>query len=320
MGLLVDGQWHDEWYDTKANQGKFKRQASKFRNTISVSDKTYQPESGRYHLYVSLACPWAHRTLIFRKLKQLESHIDVSVVNPDMLTQGWTFESFPDATGDKLFGYDYMHQIYTKADPNITTRVTVPVLWDTKTNTIVNNESADIIRLFNSAFDDLTGNTLDYYPIALRDEIDEINAFVYDNINNGVYKAGFATTQDAYEEAVHSLFEGLENIEQRLSHKRYLLGDTITEADWRLFTTLVRFDTVYVGHFKCNLKRIVDYPNLWGYLRDLYAQPGIADTVNQTHIKRHYYYSHDMINPTRVVPMGPDIDFTLPHAREVLAK
>lgn len=315
MGLLVDGKWHDKWYDTSATGGKFKRQDSQFRSTISADDQVYQPESGRYHLYVSLACPWAHRTLIFRKLKQLEAHISVSVVSPEMLEYGWTFEVFPGATEDHLFGAKYMHEIYTRMQPDITTRVTVPVLWDKKTNSIVNNESSEIIRILNSAFNDLTGDTKDFYPQHLRAEIDDINAFVYDNINNGVYKAGFATQQDAYEEAVTALFAALDKVEQRLTNQRFLVGEQITEADWRLFTTLVRFDTVYVGHFKCNLKRIVDYPAIWGYLRDLYSVVGVAETVNQQHIKHHYYYSHDMINPTRVVPKGPEIDFTTPHNR-----
>ncbi|WP_100657154.1 glutathione S-transferase family protein [Alteromonas flava] len=316
MGLLVDGKWQDKWYDTDSSKGKFERQASKFRSTISREDGKFRPESGRYHLYVSLACPWAHRTLIFRHLKDLQAHISVSVVHPNMLEHGWTFDEFPGATGDTLYDFDYMHQLYTKVDPSITTRVTVPVLWDKKTESIVNNESAEIIRIFNHAFDHLTGNNADFYPEELQDEIDKVNDFVYHNVNNGVYKAGFATTQDAYQEAVIALFEALETLEQRLATQRYLVGSQITEADWRLFTTLVRFDTVYVGHFKCNLKRIVDYPNLWGYLRDLYTQPGIAETVDQQHIKRHYYYSHDMINPTRVIPLGPDIDFTQPHGRE----
>ena len=315
MGLLVEGQWRDQWYDTTSTKGKFKRQDSIFREVISHEHPEFKPESGRYHLYVSLACPWAHRTLIFRQLKELTQHIDVSVVSPDMLSEGWTFDTFPGATGDKLYNSSFMHEIYTKAVPDITSRVTVPVLWDTKTQTIVSNESADIIRMFNSAFNELTGNTKDYYPEALREEIDEINTFIYDNINNGVYKAGFATSQDAYEEAFDALFKALDTIEAKLSSQRYLVGSQITEADWRLFTTLVRFDTVYVGHFKCNLKRIADYPAIWGYVRELYCVDGVSETVDQTHIKRHYYYSHDMINPTRVVPKGPEIDFSAPHDR-----
>lgn len=316
MGLLVEGKWVDQWYDTKSNKGKYKRQDSLFRETISEEPGAkFVPESGRYHLYVSLACPWAHRALIFRKLKGLESHIDVSVVEPDMLTNGWEFGDYPAATGDKLYGVDYMHQIYTKAQPDATTRVTVPVLWDKKTQSIVNNESSEIIRIFNAQFNGLTGNELDFYPEDKRAAIDEINDFVYHNINNGVYKAGFATTQEAYEEAVYALFDALDKVDEILSINRYLTGDSITEADWRLFTTLVRFDAVYVGHFKCNLKRIADYPNLSGYLRELYHYPGIAETVNLDHIKRHYYFSHTMINPTQVVPSGPLLDLDKPHGR-----
>lgn len=318
MGLLVDGKWQDKWYDTKSSGGKFERQESKFRNTISADNDVFQPESNRYHLYVSLACPWAHRTLIFRELKDLTKHIGVSVVSPEMLENGWTFKPFEGATKDKLFDFDYMHQIYTKTDPQITSRVTVPVLWDKKTNQIVNNESSEIIRIFNSAFNDLTGNHDDFYPNHLRVEIDEINEFVYHAINNGVYKAGFATAQDVYDQEVTSLFAALDVIEDKLSKQRYLAGSQITEADWRLFTTLVRFDAVYVGHFKCNLKRIVDYPSIWGYLRELYAVEGVQETTDMTHIKHHYYYSHDMINPTRVVPKGPEIDFSAPHGRDQL--
>lgn len=313
MGLLVEGQWQDKWYDTEGNEGKFKRQESKFRDHISTEEGAkFAPESGRYHLYVSLACPWAHRTLIFRKLKGLESHIDVSVVSPDMLDQGWEFASYPHATGDRLYNFDYMHQLYTKVDPNITTRVTVPVLWDSKHETIVNNESAEIIRMLNSAFNELTGDEQDFYPNQHTDEIDEINEFVYHNINNGVYKAGFATQQDAYEEALWALFDALDEVESRLSGQSYLIGNTLTEADWRLFTTLIRFDPVYVGHFKCNVRRIADYPNMYDYLKRLYFMEGVADTVNFDHIKRHYYYSHTMINPTQIVPGGPALEFLRP--------
>ncbi|MER2494100.1 glutathione S-transferase family protein [Catenovulum sediminis] len=319
MGLLVEGQWQDKWYDTKNNKGQFVRQSSKFRDSISnEEDAKFQPESGRYHLYVSLACPWAHRTLIFRKLKGLESHIGVSVVHPDMLENGWKFAEFEGSTADKLYGFDFLYQLYQKTNPEITSRVTVPVLWDSKNQTIVNNESAEIIRIFNQQFDCLTDNTLDFYPAALQAEIDEINNFVYHKINNGVYKAGFATSQIAYEDAVTELFKALDVLEVRLAENRYLLGPQITEADWRLFTTLIRFDAVYVGHFKCNLRRIADYPNLLGYLRELYQYPGIASTVNFEHIKRHYYYSHDMINPTRVIPIGPELDLAAPHGRENL--
>ena len=319
MGLLVDGKWQDQWYDTKKSNGKFVRQDSKFRHTISKEDGSeFTPESGRYHLYVSLACPWAHRTLIFRKLKGLEKHISVSVVSPDMLDNGWVFSGYDGATEDHLFSSTYMHEIYTKAQADITTRVTVPVLWDKHTNQIVNNESADIIRIFNSAFNELTGNTDDYYPETLRDGIDEVNEFVYDKVNNGVYKSGFATTQEAYESAVSALFDGLDTLNERLSTQRYLMGDRITEADWRLFTTLIRFDPVYVGHFKCNLKRIVDYPALSGYVKELYQIDGVEETTNFDHIKRHYYYSHTMINPTQVVPQGPVMDLQSAHGREHL--
>ncbi|WJG09102.1 glutathione S-transferase family protein [Aliiglaciecola sp. LCG003] len=316
MGLLVDGKWQDKWYDTSASGGKFERQASKFRDNISQQEGSlYQPQSNRYHLYVSLACPWAHRTLIMRKIKGLEQHIDVSIVAPDMLENGWEFADFPDATGDKLFAFDYMHQVYTKADPKVTTRVTVPVLWDSKTNSIVNNESAEIMRIFNSEFNSLTNNSIDLYPAELRTEIDDMNDRVYHNVNNGVYKAGFATNQMAYEDAVIPLFETLDWLELHLSKHRYLVGKQITEADWRLFTTLIRFDAVYVGHFKCNIKRISDYPNLSAYLRELYQQPGIAETVNFVHIKRHYYFSHEMINPSQVIPAGPAMDLTKAHNR-----
>ena len=319
MGLLVEGKWVDKWYDTKSSGGKFERQASQFRNTISAEPGAqYSPQSGRYHLYVSLACPWAHRTLIFRKLKGLEEHIDVSIVAPDMLENGWEFADFPGSTVDKLFGNQFMHQVYTKAVPDASTRVTVPVLWDKHTNSIVNNESAEIIRIFNSAFNELTGNELDFYPTELRAEIDKTNEKVYHNVNNGVYKAGFATNQMAYEDAVIPLFETLDELDQRLAKQRYLVGEQITEADWRLFTTLVRFDPVYVGHFKCNLKRIADYPNLSGYLRELYQYPGVAETTNFVHIKRHYYFSHTMINPTQVIPQGPVMDLFEPHGRDHL--
>ena len=317
MGLLVDGKWQDKWYDTSKNGGKFERQASKFRDNVSNDeDAKYPVESGRYHLYVSLACPWAHRALIFRKLKGLEEHIDVSVVHPEMLDNGWEFKEYPGSTGDKLYGFDYAHQIYTKAKPEITTRVTVPILWDKQTETIVNNESAEIIRIFNSGFNALTSNDDDYYPEALRQKIDDINEMVYHDINNGVYKAGFATTQKAYEEAVNALFHALDIVEERLSKQRYLVGSNITEADWRLFTTLIRFDAVYHGHFKCNKKQIADYPNIYGYMKELYQVPGVAETVNFDHIKRHYYFSHTMINPTQIIPVGPEQDLISAHGRE----
>ncbi|EJC1074258.1 glutathione S-transferase family protein [Vibrio parahaemolyticus] len=313
MGKLVEGVWHDVWYDTKANGGKFVREDAGFRDWIkNDSEAVFQPESGRYHLYVSLACPWAHRTLIFRKLKGLEPHIDVTVVCPDMLSQGWQM-----GLPEPLFGHTRMHQIYTQAKPDYTGRVTVPVLWDKKTNTIVSNESSEIIRMFNSAFNDLTGNHDDYYPEPLRGVIDEWNDYIYPNVNNGVYRCGFATSQEAYEEAFESLFSALDKIDAHLATHRYLAGNKITEADWRLFTTLVRFDAVYVGHFKCNKQRIADYVNIQGYLKELYQIDGIADTTDFYHIKRHYYFSHTGINPTQVVPKGPDLDFSSPHQREM---
>ncbi|HBN6197104.1 glutathione S-transferase family protein [Vibrio parahaemolyticus] len=314
MGKLVEGVWHDVWYDTKANGGKFVREDAGFRDWIkNDSEAVFQPESGRYHLYVSLACPWAHRTLIFRKLKGLEPHIDVTVVCPDMLSQGWQM-----GLPEPLFGHTRMHQIYTQAKPDYTGRVTVPVLWDKKTNTIVSNESSEIIRMFNSAFNDLTGNHDDYYPEPLRGVIDEWNDYIYPNVNNGVYRCGFATSQEAYEEAFESLFSALDKIDAHLATHRYLAGNKITEADWRLFTTLVRFDAVYVGHFKCNKQRIADYVNIQGYLKELYQIDGIADTNDFYHIKRHYYFSHTGINPTQVVPKGPDLDFSSPHQREMI--
>ncbi|MDL1991976.1 glutathione S-transferase family protein [Vibrio parahaemolyticus] len=314
MGKLVEGVWHDVWYDTKANGGKFVREDAGFRDWIkNDSEAVFQPESGRYHLYVSLACPWAHRTLIFRKLKGLEPHIDVTVVCPDMLSQGWQM-----GLPEPLFGHTRMHQIYTQAKPDYTGRVTVPVLWDKKTNTIVSNESSEIIRMFNSAFNDLTGNHHDYYPEPLRGVIDEWNDYIYPNVNNGVYRCGFATSQEAYEEAFESLFSALDKIDAHLATHRYLAGNKITEADWRLFTTLVRFDAVYVGHFKCNKQRIADYVNIQGYLKELYQIDGIADTTDFYHIKRHYYFSHTGINPTQVVPKGPDLDFSSPHQREMI--
>ncbi len=317
MGLLVEGKWQDKWYDTDKNDGKFKRQNSVFRNWVKDEpDAEFKPESGRYHLYVSLACPWAHRTLIFRELKGLQEHIGVSVVSPEMLDKGWTFDSESGSTGDHLYGNDFMYQLYTRVDDNITTRVTVPVLWDKQTETIVSNESADIIRMFNSAFNSLTGNELDFYPEALHDQINDVNALVYDNINNGVYKCGFATTQQAYEEEFAKLVNALDVVEEMLGKHRYLCGDTLTEADWRLFTTLIRFDPVYYGHFKCNHKRIIDYPNLYGYMRELYQYPGVSDTTDFYHIKRHYYFSHTMINPTQVVPVGPEQDLSEPHTRD----
>lgn len=326
MGLLVDGQWHDKWYDTSKSGGRFVREDAQFRSWVTADgsagptgDAGFRAESGRYHLYVSMACPWAHRTLIFRHLKGLQAHISVSVVHPDMLENGWQFDGpaldSRTPVGDRLYNHDFHYQIYQRAKSDYTGRVTVPVLWDKERQTIVNNESAEIIRMFNSAFDELTGNTLDLYPAHLQSEIDDINERVYHTVNNGVYKSGFATTQAAYEEAFRALFDSLDWLDDKLGERRYLTGDRITEADWRLFTTLVRFDAVYVGHFKCNLRRVADYDNLSGYLRELYQQPGIADTVDMVHIKRHYYYSHDTINPTRIVPEGPRLDLDQPHRR-----
>ena len=317
MGLLVDGIWKDQWYDTKSSNGRFVRKASSFRDEITADGSSgFKAEPDRYHLYVSNACPWAHRTLIFRKLKRLEDMITVSVVNPYMAENGWTFAPGPGVVADPLHQADFLHQVYTKARPDYTGRVTVPVLWDKKTGTIVSNESSEIIRMFNSAFDGIGAADGDFYPEGLRGDIDEINAFVYDRINNGVYKAGFATTQEAYEEAVTALFGALDDLEQRLSQQRYLVGSRLTEADWRLFTTLLRFDPVYVGHFKCNIRRLIDYPNLWAYTRELYQVPGVAETVNMDHIKEHYYQSHKTINPTGVVPQGPILDFNEPHGRD----
>lgn len=328
MGLLVDGQWIDQWYDTKKSGGKFVRSEAQFRNWITADGSAgpsgvggFKAEAGRYHLYVSLACPWAHRTLIFRALKGLEEMISVSVVHAYMAENGWTFDKDLDnseafsAQGDDLFGSDFMYQIYTKADPDYSGRVTVPVLWDKVQNTIVSNESSEIIRMLNSAFDGIGAKAGDYWPAPLRDEIEAVNERVYHSVNNGVYKSGFATTKEAYEEAFDALFESLDWLERRLDGQRYLVGDQITEADWRLFTTLIRFDAVYVGHFKTNRNRIDDMPNLANYLRELYQVAGVKETVNMRHIKDHYYASHDMINPTRIVPKGPKLDFDAPHDR-----
>ncbi|MEO1311517.1 MAG: glutathione S-transferase family protein [Pseudomonadota bacterium] len=324
MGLLVDGEWKDRWYDTKASKGRFVRSQSQFRNWITADGSAgptgeagFKAEPGRYHLYVSYACPWAHRTLVYRSLKGLEEMIDVSVVHWYMAENGWTFDADPDGVvGDRLFGKPYMYELYREADPTYSGRVTVPVVWDTKNKTIVSNESADIIRMFNTAFDGVGATPGDYYPADKREEIDALNKVVYDTVNNGVYKSGFATTQEAYEEAVRPLFQTLDMLEDRLSRSRYLIGDQPTEADWRLLPTLLRFDLGYVGHFKCNIRRLADYPNLWGYTRDLYQTPGIAGTCNFEHAKRHYYESHDTINPTRITPAGPDIDFNAPHERD----
>ncbi len=316
MGQLVNGTWADRWYDTKSSRGRFVRWESPFRDWIGAGER-FPAEPGRYHLYVSLACPWAHRTLIVRALKKLEDMISVSVVSPAW-GEGWIFDETQDGTVDHLYGESTLHQIYTRAKSDFTGRVTVPILWDRQSETIVNNESSDIIRMLNSAFDTLTDSTVDLYPEDLRVEIDAVNEWVYPDINNGVYRCGFATTQDAYEEAFDILFTALDRLEKRLSEQRYLVGARLTEADLRLFTTLVRFDAVYVGHFKCNKKRIAGYPNLWAYTRDLYQTPGIAGTVDLGHIKRHYYASHPQINPTGIVAKGPDLDFTIEHGRKAL--
>lgn len=323
MGLLQDGKWVDQWYDTESSGGHFVRKAPQFRSWVTVDgtagpsgDGGFKAESGRYHLYVSLACPWAHRTLIFRALKELEQMISVSVVHWYMAEDGWTFAAGDGVLPDTVNDAQLMHEVYTKAMSDYSGRVTVPVLWDKQTKTIVSNESSEIIRMFNSAFDGIGAKAGDYYPPDMRSETDSLNERIYATVNNGVYQCGFATTQAAYQEAVTPLFDTLDWLEDRLRSKRYLTGDQITEADWRLFTTLIRFDAVYVGHFKCNIRRIADYPNLSKYLRDLYQQPGIAKTVNMEHIKRHYYESHETINPSRVVPQGPVIDFTVPHDRK----
>ena len=322
MGLLVDGQWQDKWYDTEASGGRFVREDAGFRNWVTADGSAgptgvggFKAEANRYHLYVSLACPWAHRTTIYRKLKGLEDMISLSVVHPFMGDKGWTFAEGAGVIADPIVNASYLYEVYVAAKPDYTGRVTVPILWDKKTNTIVSNESSEIIRMLNSAFDEVGATDVSFLPSELLAEIDTINEFVYSAVNNGVYKAGFATTEAAYTEAVVTLFDALDTLEARLADQRYLLGDTITEADWRLFTTLVRFDAVYVGHFKCNIRRIVDYPNLWGYLRDLYQVPGIAETVNIEHIKAHYYTSHANINPTRIIPVGPVLDFNEPHDR-----
>ncbi|WP_395332489.1 glutathione S-transferase family protein [Novosphingobium sp. BL-8H] len=322
MGKLVDGVWQDVWYDTKSTGGRFVRKESSFRDWVTADGapireggRSFPAEAGRYHLYVSLACPWAHRTLIVRALKALDAMIDVSVVNWLMLERGWTFDPAPGVVPDTINHARYLYEVYAKADPHYTGRVTVPILWDKQTGSIVNNESSEIIRMFNSAFDGIGACAGDYYPQALRAEIDEVNARVYDTVNNGVYKAGFATSQDAYEDAFEQLFASLDWLEDRLSTQRWLVGDSMTEADIRLFTTLIRFDPVYVGHFKCNLRRIADYPALRGFLRDIYQTPGVAGTVNFQHIKGHYYQSHRTINPTGIVPVGPLLDLDAPHGR-----
>ncbi len=323
MSLMINGVLRDDdWFEASNQQGEYIRKDSQFRNWITVDGSAgptgeagFKAEPGRYHLYVSHACPWAHRTLIFRKLKKLEDVISVDVVHPHMGYEGWSFGKYPGATGDSNHSARFLHELYRRAQRDYSGIVTVPVLWDKQRETIVNNESSEIIRMLNSAFDQWGDTSLDFYPEPLRSEIDHVNDLIYHTINNGVYKAGFATTQDAYTKHVEVLFSALDVIEHRLSHHRYLIGNRITEADWRLFTTLVRFDAVYVGHFKCNLKRIADYPNLGNYLRDLYQQPGIAETVNMEHIRQHYYWSHTQLNPTRIVPIGPELDLMASHDR-----
>ena len=324
MGLLIDGRWHDQWYDTGSG-GRFQRESAQRRNWVTADggagpsgDAGFKAEADRYHLYVSLACPWAHRTLILRKLKGLESLIDVSVVSWLMREQGWTFDRDFGSSGDHLDNLTYMHQRYTADDRHYSGRVTVPVLWDKQTGGIVSNESSEIIRMFNDAFDGLSGNDLDFYPEPLRERIDQLNERIYPAVNNGVYRAGFATTQEAYEEAFDELFDMLDELETLLDGQRYLAGHYLTEADIRLFTTLIRFDAVYHGHFKCNLKRIEDYPNLSNWLHELYQWPGVSETVDFTHIKSHYYASHATINPTGVVPKGPQQDFMRTHDRQRL--
>lgn len=328
MGHLYNGEWITESLKTKTKDGSFQRADTTFRNWITADGSAgpsgkggFKAEAGRYHLYVSWACPWAHRTLMFRALKGLEDLITVSFVHPDMLDSGWTFSTdFEGSTGDTLFGKQYLYEIYQMADPQATGRVSVPVLWDKQTNSIVSNESSEIIRMFNSAFNGLTGNTDDYWPEDLRDAIEPVNKRIYDTLNNGVYRSGFATSQKAYDTAVTELFETIDWLEERLSTNRYLMGDRLTEADWRLLPTLLRFDSVYHLHFKCNRKRIVDCPNLWAYARELYQMPGIAKTVNLPQIVRHYHYSHESINPHRIIPINPVLDFDAPHGRERLAK
>jgi putative glutathione S-transferase len=325
MGLLQNGKWVDQWYNTEEGGGEFVRKAPQFRNWITsdgspgpTGEGGFQAEPGRYHLYVSLACLWAHRTLIIRTLKGLDALISLSVVHWYMAENGWTFQSGDGTEPDVVNGADFLYQIYTTARPNYSGRVTVPVLWDKKNKTVVSNESSEIIRMFNSAFDGIGAKSEDFYPDTLRTEIDALNDRIYDAVNNGVYKAGFATTQEAYEAAVIPLFATLDWLEDRLSTQRYLTGASVAEADFRLFTTLVRFDPVYVGHFKCNIRRIADYPNLSGYVRDLYQIRGVAQTVNMEHIKNHYYASHETINPSRVIPVGPQVDYSAPHDRENL--
>lgn len=328
MGQLIDGKWTQEKGFPASDDGEFVRSTTSFRNWITPDGSAgpsgeggFPAEAGRYHLYVSYACPWAHRTLIFRKLKDLDDLIGVSVVHPDMLGEGWSFDTdFEGATGDTLYGLSYARDVYTKADPTVSGRVTVPILWDKKRETIVSNESAEIIRMFSSAFDGLTGNMDDYWPEELREAIEPVNDRIYDTVNNGVYKSGFATSQGAYDKAVTALFDSLGWLEDRLSENRFLMGDRITEADWRLVTTLFRFDPVYHTHFKCNRNYLRDYPNLWAYARELYQWDGVAETVNFDHIVRHYHYSHESVNPHRIIPINPVLDWTAPHGRDAITR
>lgn len=311
MGLLIEGQWHDQWYDTKGSGGRFMRQDSQFRRQITADGSSGLPAvAGRYHLFVASACPWCHRTMILRRLKHLEGVISLSAVEPLMLEHGWTF-----AMPDPLTGARYVYEIYQQADPTYTGRVTVPVLWDKETRTIVNNESSDIIRMLNREFGAFTDDRTDYYPADVAEDIDAVNARIYDTVNNGVYRAGFATQQGPYEAAIVSLFDTLDWLDARLTQHRYLMGDRLTEADWRLFPTLVRFDAVYYGHFKCNLRHVYEYPALWAYTRELYQIAGVAETVTLDEYKAHYYGSHRTINPTGIIPTGPVLDFTTPHGR-----
>ena len=320
MGLLIEGVWREGWYDTGKTGGRFERERTTFHDRVTADGSSGFPAApGRYHLYVSLACPWAHRTLILRKLKRLEDAVSLSVVDWFMGDGGWRFSEREGCIPDTVTGAAFLHQVYTRARPDYTGRVTVPVLWDKQRGTIVSNESAEIVRMFNGAFDAFGDAGVDFYPAPLRREIDAVNELVYETVNNGVYKAGFATAQGAYEEAFDALFATLDELEARLGRQRYLVGDRPTEADWRLFTTLVRFDAVYYGHFKCNRRRLIDYPNLWSYTRELYQVPGVAETVNMRHIKGHYYGSHRHLNPTGIVPKGPALDFGTPHDRSRLA-
>ncbi|MFN0262504.1 glutathione S-transferase family protein [Tepidamorphus sp. 3E244] len=322
MGMLVDGEWQTGEVAPTNDDGAFERDESVFRNWVTKDGEAgpdgvggFKAEDGRYHLYVAWACPWAHRALIFRKLKGLEDMIPVSVVHWYMGDDGWTFKEAPGVVPDTVNGADYLREVYQTAKSDYTGKVTVPVLWDKQRDTIVSNESADIIRMFNSAFDEIGAKPGDYVPDDKRDEIDAINERVYDTLNNGVYKAGFAKSQDAYEKAVKPLFETMDWLDEKLGKSRYLTGDETTEADWRLFPTLFRFDAVYNCHFKCHLRRLTDYPNLWPYARDLYQQPGIAETTNLEHAKLHYYRSHESVNPSGIVPIGPDMDWDAPHGR-----